>query len=490
MSQANRPYLLVGVIVFIMALISLHFYYKPFPNYYIVFLVCILALLIALLVSITASRNVVCTLAGFEWDLNDFCRGWIITGKTGSGKTTAAINNLICQVSRNVKNWGGLAIDDKGSYWETLQQIFKLINRTDDLILLEIVPSDVDPNWQPKHTFSIFEDKSIPYATYARLICDVVSSMGQKGEQAFFKTQAQIHIEYALKALDEAGLPVTFKSCFNVLSSEQALKDCLALLIKKETAQADDLLRHFEEHFIKQPERQLAAVKATIFNYLKFFNNPDIEKVFCPEQSTFRMQDLDKGKVVCLSVPQKYHEERKYIKALLKLLFYKHALKRFDLTEKQRKQKNLLILWADEAQKIVTASEDGLSDYNVVDELREARATIVAATQSYQSLMPAIGDLKKTQVFVANLANRITFSAADEESAKIAAEALGKRKTKKKTISHQRGGRSISYTEEERYHFEPHEIRRLKKFETIVQHCDKGFRKVRLKPVIYNNLIK
>ena len=80
----------------------------------------------------------------------------------------------------------------------------------------------------------------------------------------------------------------------------------------------------------------------------------------------------------------------------------------------------MLILWADEAQRIVTASGDGMSDYNSVDVIREARATVVAATQSYTSLIPPMGDEQKTKVLIANLANRITFSAADEDSAKIA----------------------------------------------------------------------
>ena len=32
-----------------------------------------------------------------------------------------------------------------------------------------------------------------------------------------------------------------------------------------------------------------------------------------------------------------------------------------------------------------------MSDYNVVDVIREARATVVAATQSYASLIPPMG---------------------------------------------------------------------------------------------------
>ena len=33
----------------------------------------------------------VCRIDNFEWNLNDFCRGWLITGKTGSGKTASAM---------------------------------------------------------------------------------------------------------------------------------------------------------------------------------------------------------------------------------------------------------------------------------------------------------------------------------------------------------------------------------------------------------------
>ena len=32
-------------------------------------------------------KKIVCRLSRFTWDMNDFCRGWSITGRTGSGKT-------------------------------------------------------------------------------------------------------------------------------------------------------------------------------------------------------------------------------------------------------------------------------------------------------------------------------------------------------------------------------------------------------------------
>jgi hypothetical protein len=131
----------------------------------------------------------------------------------------------------------------------------------------------------------------------------------------------------------------------------------------------------------------------------------------------------------------------------------------------------------------VTAADDGMSDYNVVDVIREARATVVAATQSYQSLMPPMGDERKAKVFIANMANRVTFCAADEESAKIAADTLGKRKSKRRTYGWSAGKRTTSWTDEDRYWLEPHQLRKLRAFEAVVQHCNGGFRKVTLPPL-------
>jgi hypothetical protein len=48
-----------------------------------------------------------------------FCRGWLITGDTGSGKTSSGINQLAHEVFQNEPSWAGLCIDEKGVSWET-----------------------------------------------------------------------------------------------------------------------------------------------------------------------------------------------------------------------------------------------------------------------------------------------------------------------------------------------------------------------------------
>jgi len=420
-------------------------------------------------------------LGGFSWKLEDFCRGWLITGQIGTGKTSAAINTMLGQLSRNCPSWGGVCVDDKGLYWETLTPMLRHLGREKDLILLQVRPSDAPPDWQPTHTFNFLANPYLPPSAKAKIVCDVAASLGQRSEQSFFRVQAQVQIEFAFRALAVARLPVTLDCTYNFLTTS-LLADVMAMVAKVNTFEAEELVDHYHGNFLAQPAEQLGGVKTTVANYLKYFTEPAIAEVFCPAKATLNFDEVDQGKIICVSIPQRYPVERRYINTLLKLTFYAHALRRFDQPAAARANDNLLIFWADEAQKIVTANDDGMSDYNVVDVIREARATIVAATQSYQSLMPPMGDERKAKVFIANLANRVTFCAADEESAKIAADTLGKHKARKRTTGYSGGKRTASWTEEDKYWFEPYELRRLRKFEAVVQHSAGGFRKVILPP--------
>ncbi len=426
---------------------------------------------------------VVLRLGGFTWRQDDFCRGWLITGQIGTGKTTGAINRMLWQVSQNCPTWSGVCVDEKGLYWETLSPMFRQLGREHDLILLQVRPVDAPPEWKPAHSFNFLDDPHLPYSAKAKIVCDVAASLGQRTGQSFFRMQAQVQMEFAFQVLALSGLAVTLANAYGLLTSDSVLREVMDLLAKQDTPAAQALREHYEGAFRAQPAEQLGGVKTTVANYLKYFTDPAIAEVFCPAQPTFHFDQLDRGKVVCVSLPQRYQVERRYINTLLKLSFYAHALRRFDKPAAARASDNLLILWADEAQKIVTASEDGMSDYNVVDLIREARATVVAATQSYQSLIPAMGDERKAKVFIANMANRVTFCAADEDSAKIAADTLGKRKARKRTYGWSAGKRTTSWTEEDKYWFEPHQLRKLRKFEAVVQHCNGGFRKVTLPPV-------
>jgi type IV secretory pathway TraG/TraD family ATPase VirD4 len=436
-----------------------------------------------------STKRVVVRLAGFTWTRDDFCRGWLITGDTGSGKTRSGITPLLFQVFTNEPNWGGLCIDDKGIYWETLSEMAKHFGREHDLILLQVRPDDAPSTRQPCYTYNLTSDRTIPYNTFAKAVVDTAASLGQAGDKAFFKNQAQTHIAAALETLREIGADVTLENAYHLLLDQSDLDEGMTDLASvHQTIRRRELAEHFANRFLSQPPEQIGGVKETIANYLQPFITPEIAQVFCSARNSFEFADLDRGKIVCVAMPQKFQMERRYINTFLKMLFYTHALRRFDKSADQRRRDNLLILWADEAQRFVTASEDGMSDYNCIDVIREARATVVAAAQSSTSFIPPLGR-EKARVFTLNLRNRLIFKAADEEGALESADFLGKKRVIKKSWGYHSGKMSRNYSEHEEHKIKPHTLRNLRKHMAVVVHCERSHRRKLLPPTEPNGKV-
>ncbi len=428
-------------------------------------------------------KNHVARLGSLTWKRNQFCRGWLITGDTGSGKTSSGINQLAHQVFQNEPKWGGLCVDEKGVYWETLSAMAQQYGRSKDLIHLQIRTDEADLQWQPPHRFNLTGDRTIPFSTYAKFVVDTATSLGQGGDKGFFKSQAQTHIAHALELLSELHQPVTLSGAFALLSNQVLLKEELGNLNDLFDAPRRRVLHdHFTNRFLNQPEEQLGGVRETIGNYLQYFLTPEVAEVFCTKGNTFSYSAIDDGKIILVTMPQKFQTERRYVNTFLKLLFYNHALRRFDKSKAERAGDNLLILWADEAQRFMTASEDGMSDYNCVDVIREAGATIVAAAQSTTSLVPPLGN-DKSKVLTLNLRNRMIFRSADEADAVQAADFLGKKRVVKRSWGSSAGKRSVNYSETEEHKIKPHKLRNLRDHECVLVHCEKGFQRLTLPPL-------
>ena len=76
--------------------------------------VCAAFALWTLLAADSDGRRVL-RLAGLSWSMEDFVRGWLITGRTGSGKTQCAINTITYQFSRTFRVGEGFALTRKAS---------------------------------------------------------------------------------------------------------------------------------------------------------------------------------------------------------------------------------------------------------------------------------------------------------------------------------------------------------------------------------------
>jgi hypothetical protein len=348
---------------------------------------------------------------------------------------------------------------------------------------LEVRPENASPEWKPAVTMNFLADTSIPYSTYAKIIVDVATAAGQKSGQAFFKVAAQTAIQNTFSALAVLSRPVTIPACAEVIASPGKYEEMGKALLALSEGRPDLLpLVHYFHEFIQQPPEQLGGIRSTVFNYLQPFTAPDIAEVICSEKPTFSLSEIDQGKLISVKIPQKYQVEKKYVGFLLKVLFYLHALRRYDLTQAQRSQKNLIVMVLDEAQEAVLVSEDGISDYNVIDKIRGARATTINSTQSPTSYIPPMGSREKAEVFLLNLGNKIYFTAADKQASEMIADAIGKHTVKKRTYGRSAGKSTMSWREEDEHWIKPHQLRDLPKHTAIIKHCERRFRRLHLPP--------
>jgi hypothetical protein len=425
-------------------------------------------------------------LGGVRWNEEDFCRGWEIDGRTGSGKTASAVVPIIHALKKNRPDIGILALDTKGDLSEPLAAIAKNLQCEKDLVQIEVRPDDAPPDWKPPYTMNFLADASIPFSTYAKILVDVATAAGQKGGQAFFKNAAQSAIQNGFTALRILRHGVTIDNCCNIINDLGQLKTITAQLVQlaKEQPQHQELTDFFVE-LQKQPPEQLSGIRSTVFNYLQPFTAPDIAEVFCPMDPTFALSEIDQGKLISVKIPQKYQVEKKYVSLLLKVLFYLHALRRYDLTAEERRRKNLIVMVLDEAQETVLVSEDGISDFNVVDKIRGARATTINSSQSPTSYIPPMGSREKTEVFLLNLGNKIYFTAADKQASEMIADAVGKHTIKKRTYGRSAGKSNTSWTEQDEHLIKPHVLRALPKHMAIIKHCERSFRRVHLAPSLF-----
>ena len=163
-----------------------------------------------------------CMLGGVCWDDEAFCRGWDISGKTGSGKTSSGVVPLIYSLKQNCPNVGIVVLDTKGDLTDPLVAIAKELDCTKDLRVLQVRADGALSNWTPPLTMKFLTDRSVPYSTYAKLLVDIATAAGQKGGQEFFKTAAGVaKIESQLRSVFDFELIVVAR-CLKVPIEELA----------------------------------------------------------------------------------------------------------------------------------------------------------------------------------------------------------------------------------------------------------------------------
>jgi hypothetical protein len=419
--------------------------------------------------------------AGFQWTRDKANRHFFFSGDTGSGKTTG-MNRLLEELIRRNPTLGGVVMANKGDEWFHLEWLAKKHGRTQDIIRLR--PRLVGETGKPLHRLNVTGDARLPFTTRARILVDTAAALNPKDEKSFFKVKGAAHIGRAFELLADIGRPVTATNAYDLLTSENALRAALEKLTELDpTERHIRLAETLEQTYLKhEAKEQRAGEIGTSQNYLEYLGTAEIAEVFSSnEPDTCTMADVDRGKIFCIDVPQDYTTERQYVFTVIKLLLYRHALRRYALPPWEKYALNQLVYVGDEFQNAITASHDGTSDFNVIDRLRDCLLMLVVSAQAFESLIPP-QTKEQAEVLALNLKNLVMYRAASELDALRCANALGKHWVERATRTVHLDHTAHTFQQVEEYRIKPHEFRRLPDHTAVVRHCTNGFRKVNLRP--------
>jgi len=431
---------------------------------------------------IVADRwEIVLTFAGFRWTRDKANRHFFFTGDTGSGKTSG-MNGLLAALIRRNPTLGGVVMANKGDEWFYLEWLAKKYGREADIIHLR--PRLVGEIDKPVHRLNVTGDARLPFTTRARILVDTAAALNPKDEKSFFKVKGAAHIGRAFELLADIGRPTTATNAYDLLTSEKELKAALDKLTELEpTERRIRLAETLEQTYLKhEAKEQRAGEIGTSQNYLEYLGTAEIAEIFSSNKpDTCSIADVDKGKIFCIDVPQDYTTERQYVFTVIKLLLYRHALRRYALPPWQKYALNQLVYVGDEFQNAITASHDGTSDFNVIDRLRDCMLMLVVSAQAFESLVPP-QTKEQAEVLALNLKNLFMYRAASETDALRCANALGKHWVERSTRTVHLDHTAHTYSRTEEFRIKPHEFRSLPDHTAVVRHCTNGYKKVCLRP--------
>ena len=431
---------------------------------------------------IVADRwRIVLCFAGFSWTSDKANRHFLFSGDTGSGKTSG-MNVLLADLLRRNPTLGGVVLANKGDEWFHLEWLAKRCGREADLIHLR--PRQIGETGRFPHRLNVTGDPSLPYTSRARLLVDTASALNPKDEKSFFKAKGAAHIGRVFELLDTLGRPVTATRAYELLSAEPVMAEALQGMTKLEdSARRLQLVATLEQTFLHhEAKEQRAGEIGTAQNYLESLCTPEIAEVFSSDEpDTCAIADVDRGKILCIDVPQDFTTERQYVFTVIKLLLYRHALRRYALPPWQKSALNQLIFVGDEFQNAITASYDGTSDFNVIDRLRDCLLMLIVSAQAFESIIPP-QTKEQAEVLALNLKNLVMYRAASEADALRCANALGKHWVERVSRAVSSEQTTHTYQRMEEYRIKPYEFRSLPDHTAVVRHCTNGFRKVSLRP--------
>ena len=388
----------------------------------------------------------------------------------------------ICRAVRfKVHPWGGIVCGEKGNEWQAIESLLRHHGREEDLCLLRTRPSWAPRGWSPSVRFNLVSVDEIPADTYARAIVDTGLSVEEAEKRdEFFVPQARDKIAWGIRLIRAVGAATAVSApppapdngpslvtLFDILTVQESyrrylLRRCEEFPHLSASSAFNEARFQLENNYWNQPPDQLGGVRSTLYNFLVPFSEPEIAEVFCSD-STFDLRDIQRGKVVCVAIPQKFALQRRYVATLLKTLAYQIILERFDRRgdHPDWTNRNVILVEQDEWQRHAVRADCE------TDVVREAQGAVYAATQSQNAVWLKLGGREKAAPLLANLRNRWICQAATEECADESSSLISGRISREVSYSLGHAGRTTNVSFSERPFLPKRELRTLPPFHVV-----------------------
>lgn len=324
----------------------------------------------------------------------------LITGSIGSGKTSAAITNILDGLLKN--KMSGLIIDVKGNYISIVKKVAKKYNRVDDVIPITL---DNEIKYNPLNTGI----NDIELASMIKKVI-VLLSNNNNGD-SFWLDKVENYLRDFICMIKAYNSYVSFYEIHKLVTDENYLFEKINIIKERvldnkysdeELFKINNSLNNIKKEFLQLDSRTLNIIKAEITRATSIFvSEYNLYNKFCVDS-----QKLDFfNKIIVLSINIGENKSlSKIISTYIKLEFQKDVLSK-NLNNHGNKFINKSVFFiCDEFQEV--CNEEDAIFFSIS---REYKCVNVVSIQSYTSLINALKSEHAAKVIIQNLVNKIWF---------------------------------------------------------------------------------
>lgn len=334
----------------------------------------------------------------------------LITGSIGSGKTSAAITNVLDGLVK--KQISGLIIDVKGNYIDTVKKVARKYNRLKDVVEISL---ESDVKYNPLNN----KMNEIEMASMLKKII-VLLSNNNNGD-SFWLDKVENYLRDFICLIKTYNSYVSFYEIHKLVVDEEYLLEKINYIKEKilnndfsdeEIFKIGSSIKNIKKEYLNLDSRTLNIIKAEITRISSIFvSNYNLYQKFC-----FDSEKLDFfNKIVVLSINVGENNVlSKIISTYMKLEFQKEVL------SNKNRNKSIFFI-CDEFQEV--CNEEDARFFSIS---REYKCVNVVSMQSYSSLINTLNNECSAKVIIQNFVNKIWFRNDDNYTINEIIKQIGK----------------------------------------------------------------